>query len=36
MSDPLKFSINLESFKKNDFEGCVELFKTVRNKKGLK
>lgn len=32
----MKFSINLEFFKKNDFKGCLQLFQTVRNKKGLK
>lgn len=36
MSDPLKFSISLESFKKNDVQGCVNIFKTVRSRKGLK
>ena len=36
MSDPLKFSINLEFFKKNDRLGCINLFQTVRNKKGLR
>jgi hypothetical protein len=36
MSDPLKFSINLEFFKKNDLSGCIHLFQTVRNKKGLR
>ena len=36
MSDPLKFSINLECFKKNNYDQCVELFHAIRNKKGFR